>query len=152
MAKSKNSVEKRMFYGATPLIFEHAKEMRLNPTPAEKVLWEVLRKKQVLGLRFKFQHPLNSFIADFYCHKIKLVIEVDGGIHSIPEIKERDQGRTYEMERLGIEVIRFTNEEVFNDIEKVKAVIEKKCLELLDGRHTPRPPEGGEAGAQDYKR
>ena len=121
-----------MFCGATPIIFERAKNMRLNPTKAEGKLWEILNRKQMLGLRFKFQHPIIMFIADFYCHKLKLVIEVDGDIHLIPENKERDESRTKEIEKHEIEVIRFTNDEVLTNIEYVKTEIEKKCREILN--------------------
>jgi len=151
MARLNDSLQKIMFYGATPIIFERAKAMRLNPTDAEKILWNILNKKQMLGLRFKFQHPISQFIADFYCHKIKLVIEVDGGIHIPIENKERDAGRTVELEKFGIEVIRFRNDEVINDIENVKKTIENKCRELLShltnasSGKNPQPHDGGYA-------
>jgi cyclase len=66
-----------MFYGAGPDLFAKAEENRLNPTESEARLWGALRKSQ-LGLRFKRQHPIDRFIVDFYCHKLRLVIEVDG--------------------------------------------------------------------------
>jgi len=66
-----------MYFGAIPKLFEFAKELRNKMTPAELFLWEALRKNK-LGVRFKPQHPLDRYIADFYCHKVKLVIEVDG--------------------------------------------------------------------------
>ncbi len=135
MARLKDTIDKTMFYGATPLIFERAKAMRLNPTEAEKMLWNVLSNKHMLGLRFKSQHPISQFVADFYCHKIKLVVEVDGGIHTNIENKERDEGRNFDMERFGITTLRFTNTEVLKDIEKVKITIEKKCGELLESIH-----------------
>jgi very-short-patch-repair endonuclease len=138
MPRLKDTIEKTMFYGAKPIIFERAKAMRQNPTNAEKVLWDILNKNQILGLRFKFQHPISQFIADFYCHKIKLVVEADGEIHSTMENKEKDEGRDDEMERLGIKTLRFTNEAVIHDLEGVKKSIENKCLELL-GSMTPPP-------------
>ncbi len=75
MTQLKNTIERTMFYGAKPIIFERVKALRENPTKAEIALWSILRKKQMMGLRFK--HPICIFIADFYCHSIKLVIEVD---------------------------------------------------------------------------
>ena len=72
-----------------------------------------------MGLKFRRQHPINIFIADFYCHKVKLVIELDGGIHKIEENREYDKGREAELEDLGLTVLRFTNKEVMNNIEKV---------------------------------
>jgi very-short-patch-repair endonuclease len=131
MARLRDTIDRNMFYGATPIIFERAREMRLNPTEAEIKLWDVLKNKQMLGLRFKFQHPINQFIADFYCHKLKLVIEIDGKIHDVVIQKERDEGRTYELEKLGVMVIRFKNEEVMKSIEMVKVEIERVCSKLL---------------------
>jgi len=105
-----------MFYGAKSEIFQYAFELRNNMTEAEKMLWNRLNKNQ-LGVRFKAQHPIDIFIADFYCHKYKLVIEVDGDIHE--KQKEYDEGRTFELEHFGIKLIRFTNDEIFRDIDEV---------------------------------
>ena len=116
-----------MFYNAKPIIFEWAKAMRAEMTPAEKSVWELLKSKRLLGLRFRAQHPIDIFIADFYCHSLKLVIEIDGGIHLPKAQKEYDIGREAEMERFGIQVIRFTNEEIEHDIEKVRIKIEQAC-------------------------
>jgi len=111
-----------MFYGAKRTIFQHAFELRKEMTMAEKKLWSRLNKNQ-LGVRFKAQHPIDIFIVDFYCHKCKLVIEVDGEIHLSQ--KEYDEGRTAELERWDLKVIRFKNEEVMNDIERVVEEIKK---------------------------
>ncbi|HEX6982251.1 MAG TPA: endonuclease domain-containing protein [Balneolaceae bacterium] len=107
-----------MFYGAPPHIFEKARELRKTMTEAENVLWERLKKKQ-LGYRFRRQHPLSEFIADFYCHAAKLVIEVEGCIHELEKQKDYDLERTKELESFGITVLRFTNEQVENEIEDV---------------------------------
>jgi very-short-patch-repair endonuclease len=84
-----------------------------------------LRRKQINGFIFRRQHPIDIFIVDFYCHELKLVIEVDGGIHTEIKVAEYDKGREAEIERFGLKIIRFTNHEVFNNIEivikKVKA-------------------------------
>jgi very-short-patch-repair endonuclease len=117
-----------MFYNAKPHIFEKAKSLRNNMTNSELKLWEKLKGKQMLGLRFRPQHPIDIFIADFYCHPIKLVIEIDGGIHKTTEQKEYDIGRTAELNYWGIEVIRFTNEEIENEIDQVITGIEKTCI------------------------
>jgi very-short-patch-repair endonuclease len=132
MHKIKHPIERTMFYGAPPLIFERAKILRGNPTEAEKALWDILRKKQILGLRFKQQHPINTFIVDFYCHAIKLVIEVDGEIHKTEESKAYDQARTDKLENYGIKVIRFDNHQVLNQIESVKREIEQTCKNRFD--------------------
>ena len=115
-----------MFYGAAPILFQLAKELRLNETEAENYLWKFLSRSQFKGYRFKRQHPILYFVADFYCHKTKTVIEVDGGYHRLPEQYEYDVNRNYELSELGIQVIRFTNEEVLFDIENVLKKIEEK--------------------------
>jgi very-short-patch-repair endonuclease len=112
-----------MFYGANKNIFIRASELRINMTEAEKVLWEVLRNKKVFKARFKRQHPIDIFIADFYCHKYKLAIEVDGDIHLKSEVSEHDDGKSHDIEKLGIKILRFTNKEVFENIESVKKKI-----------------------------
>ena len=99
-----------MFFGAANSIFENAKDMRENMTEAEQKLWSRINNKQ-LGFRFKPQHPISRFVADFYCHKLKLIIEVDGGIHLGRTEKEYDINREAVLKRYGIKVIRFTNEE-----------------------------------------
>lgn len=117
-----------MFYNAKPHIFEKAKALRNNMTDSELTLWEKLKGKQILGLRFRPQHPIDIFIADFYCHPIKLVVEVDGGIHKSKDQKEYDIGRTAELNYWEIKVIRFTNEEIENKINEVIREIEKTCI------------------------
>jgi cyclase len=116
-----------MFYGALPIHFELARKLRDNQTEAEIFLWEHL--KLIKGVRFKRQHPILYFIADFYCHKAKLIIEVDGGYHEIPEQFLYDQNRDKELYELGLKVIRFKNIEVFNDIENVLRKIEIEVIE-----------------------
>jgi len=113
-------VERHMFYGAKKNIFHRAVELRNNMTIAEKILWEELRKKDVYKARWKRQHPIDIFVVDFYCHKYKLAVEVDGEIHLNEEIREYDDGREHDIEKLGIKVLRFTNKQVFEDIEIVK--------------------------------
>ena len=112
-----------IYFGAKPEIIEKAKELRKRETEAEKVLWEELRNRKLQELKFRRQHPIDCFIADFYCHELKLVIEVDGGIHDLPENKEYDIGRTHELEKFGITIIRFNNEEIMYNIQKVKEEI-----------------------------
>ncbi len=88
-------------------------------TQAELILWEQLKMNRLKGYRFKSQHPINFFIADFYCHKARLVVEVDGSIHDTLDQIEYDANRTYILEEFGITVIRFRNEEVLNSINDV---------------------------------
>ena len=121
-----------MYYGASTEILEKAKILRKSETNAEKILWERLRNKQVLGLKFRRQHPIDIFIVDFYCHQIKLVVEVDGKIHLKLENREYDQNREEELRNYGIKIIRFTNQEIKKDvnnvIKRIIMYIEEYCL------------------------
>ena len=126
-----------MFYNAKPIIFERAKAMRENMTRAEKAVWDLLKEKKVLGLRFKPQHPIDIFIADFYCHPLKLVVEIDGGVHISEDQIEYDIGREAELDRFGIKVIRYTNEEVETDITHVQNEIELICKERRKELQSP---------------
>ncbi|HEX3009571.1 MAG TPA: endonuclease domain-containing protein [Bacteroidales bacterium] len=127
------SIENSMFYGATPEVFKKAKDLRKTETEAERLLWNQLNRNQILGLQFRRQHPINKFIADFYCHKTKLVIEVDGGIHEFRKNKEYDLERTKLLAQFGITVIRFTNDQIIDDIKiavnKIKEISHKLLIE-----------------------
>ena len=123
------TVEYTMFYGAKAKTFEAATTLRNNETQAEKHLWERLNEKQ-LGYKFRRQHPIWIFIADFYCHQLKLVIEVDGGIHLSRDQRDYDMRREAEFEQFGIRTIRFTNEEVLGSLGTVIGRIHKVIQEL----------------------
>jgi len=124
------SVERDMYFGAKPDLFKLAKEMLKNPTQSERVLWNILRKYRIKGFLFRQQHPIYIFIADFYCHKIKLVVEVDGDVHFNDESQEHDDGRTGEMEKFGIKVIRFTNEQVLYNQDIILKQINEFITEI----------------------
>ncbi|MEI6049735.1 MAG: DUF559 domain-containing protein [Bacteroidota bacterium] len=128
-------LDKTMYFKAKPDILEAARILRKNMTIPEKLLWEKLKGKQLCGLRFRRQHPIDMFIADFYCHKVRLVIEIDGDIHNQRE--EYDDGRSAEMEKFDIKTIRFKNNEVENDIEKVVTDIKSIVIKRLES-----PPWG----------
>jgi cyclase len=123
-----------MHYGATLEIFQIAERLRRDMTATEKIVWEKVCKKQ-LGVRIRRQHPVWKFIADFYCHEVKLVIEIDGGIHLRSENREYDISRDIILKEFQIEILRFTNDEVINDpdlvIEKIKRTIEVLKQKLL---------------------
>ena len=112
-----------MFYGATAELFLRARFLRENQTLAEITLWKYISNKQLDGFRFKAQHPVHRFIADFYCHSAKLIIELDGSVHDEPEQRDYDGNRTYILEEFGIRVIRFRNQEIFSDITGVLSTI-----------------------------
>ncbi|HEX6171850.1 MAG TPA: endonuclease domain-containing protein [Chitinophagaceae bacterium] len=111
-----------MFYKADPLIFSNAREFRNKLTPAEQTLWLRL-KEHFPEYKFRRQHPISIYIADFYCHKLKLVIEIDGSIHDSTEAKLNDEKRQKDLENLNLTVIRFTNEQVKTEIESVIEII-----------------------------
>lgn len=129
------------------LLKEFSAEQKANPTEAEKALWEMLRDKK-LGYKFRRQHIIGNYIADFVCLKEKLIIEVDGLIHQLPENINSDEERTIELNKLGFEVIRFTNNQVLFDTDKTLKIIEEK----LKSQNSKTPPlEGhGEAGKVLY--
>ena len=123
----KNNIKENIFYGSTPVIFENAKRLRNKPTISEAAFWDLL-KKHFPGYRFKRQHPIWKYIADFYCHKFKLVIEIDGNIHLSEDVKDNDKERDEFMQSLGLTIVRFTNDEVCKNskivVERMKGIIE----------------------------
>lgn len=107
-----------MFYGASNLIFQKAEELRNRPTPAEDLLWNYIKGGQ-LGAKFRRQHPVSLYVLDFYCHELKLAIELDGSIHELDEVKENDQIRETTLRNLEINILRFDNKDVFENIAEV---------------------------------
>jgi len=103
-----------------------SRNLRSNMTDAEILLWSRLRGKQVKSLQFYRQKIIDNYIADFYCPKAKLVIEVDGGQHYDIEGREKDRERDGYMTKAGITVLRFSNSEVLRDIEAVLEMIWSK--------------------------
>lgn len=86
-SNKKSAFGKRgMFNEAHPLVFDLAKQLRKNMTHAEMIMWGYL-KEHFEGLRFRRQHPVSMYIADFYCHKLRLIIEIDGSVHGDPGVK-----------------------------------------------------------------
>jgi very-short-patch-repair endonuclease len=138
------SIEKDMFYGAKPKLFIFAREMRKSYTKAEKTLWEELKRYRKHGIIFRRQHPIDIFIADFYCHTLKFVIEVDGSIHDTPDNIDYDIGRSAELKKFDITVMRFKNEEVISDINKVL----KQIDEFISRSHPPLSRERGTEGVR----
>jgi very-short-patch-repair endonuclease len=98
----------------------YANRLRKEMTKAEACLWKnVLRASQLKGFPFKRQRPVLSYIADFMCKELMLIVEVDGSIHQLEEIIEKDKFRQKELETAGFTVLRFTNEEVLTNIQSV---------------------------------
>ncbi|MFV0269758.1 MAG: isoleucine--tRNA ligase, partial [Draconibacterium sp.] len=111
------------------LLKELAEKQKENPTEAEVFLWQNLKGDQ-LGYPFRRQHIIDQYIADFVCLKKRLVVEVDGGYHTLPDVQISDKERTARLNELGFKVIRFTNEEVIHDIEAVLLKIKNRLNTL----------------------
>ena len=131
MNKNKPYHDSSMWKGAKSDLFSKAINLREKMTVTEVVIWKTLKNKQLLGHKFRRQHPVNHFIVDFYCHKLKLVIEIDGEYHTQKEQIKLDQERTKILEFQGLKVIRFSNEEVNNNISKVLEEI-KNHIKLIE--------------------
>jgi 5-methyltetrahydrofolate--homocysteine methyltransferase len=118
---------------ADTIIYEKLKEFaenkRLSPTNSEAVLWNFLKGKKLKGYKFRRQHIIGQYIADFVCLSRKLVVEIDGSIHQLPENKTKDEVRSKWLRQKGYDIIRFTNSEVLSDIN---AVLDK-ILNKLNG-------------------
>lgn len=124
MKKLTTNYDDGMWKGAPSTSFKKANLFRGNETDAEKILWEKLRNNNLGGFKFRRQHPISLYIADFYCHKLKLIIEVDGEYHYTKEQIPKDEERTEILEFNGIRVIRFSNDEILLNIENVLKEIE----------------------------
>ncbi len=121
-------------------LIEKAREYRKNQTLAEKAIWEKLfRNKQLLGYKFTRQKPLSHFIADFYCSKLLLVVEIDGEYHNYQIA--RDDERTRELEEYGLKVIRFSNEDILLNLAEIEKELVKEIkvreMELLNPLNPP---------------
>lgn len=106
---------------------QNARNNRNNPTEAERFVWNYL-SGGFYGYKFRRQHIIGNYIADFVCLPKRLVVEIDGGYHEMPEQIIADEERTKCLNRYGFNVIRFTNEEVFQDIENVLLRIKSELL------------------------
>lgn len=146
-----NQRDRYNYHTADPKVYgvlkQFVSENRSNPTQAEETLWRILSGKKLDGYKFRRQHIIGSYIADFVCISQRLIVEVDGLIHQVPENVQTDAERTDELNKLGFEVIRFTNDEVMNEADSVlnrllSAITEKKAPISESGNP---PLEGREA-------
>ena len=96
-----------------------ARNLRKNSTIQERRLWNLLKNRQFYNLKFKRQQPIGDYIVDFICKEAKIIIEIDGGQHNEPENIEYDKTRTEYLNTLGYKVIRFWNNEIYENIEGV---------------------------------
>ena len=115
-------------------LIERSRELRHESTPAEQTLWRYLRDRRMRGFKFRRQHPIERFILDFYCEDLKLAIEVDGGGHLEPEQEQYDVARTQTLNDLGIQVLRFWNNDVLERTDLVLEEIHNAITELSNGK------------------
>jgi methylmalonyl-CoA mutase len=116
---------------------EFALQQRSKSTEAENALWQILRDKQLDGIKFRRQHVIDKYIADFISLENRLIVEVDGSIHQLPENKENDEQRTKRLNELGFTVIRFSNTEVLHNMDSVTAKIKEKWHQLAGSKVSP---------------
>jgi len=117
------------------LLKEFANKNRQKPTEAESILWDQL-KGNFFGCHFRRQHIIGPFITDFACLKKKLIIELDGGYHQLPEQQTSDKERTEWLESKGFKVLRFTNEEVTFNTQRVLESIKTYIIKEHDINHS----------------
>lgn len=110
-------------------LLENARRLRKEQTKAENFLWELLKNRQLQGLKFRRQHPINheGIILDFFCVKARVALELDGIGHQEKRQKLYDEDRTKRLHQYGIQVLRFTNAEVIDDTVHVLSKILKAC-------------------------
>ena len=108
-----------------PSLRQAARQLRRPQTPAEQRLWSRLRDRRLRGYKFRRQHPIDRFVADFYCAEAKLVVEIDGDSHA--DQRDYDVARTEYLNARGYTVIRFTNRDVNGQLEGVLQSIADEC-------------------------
>ena len=121
---------------------KYRQELRENLTPAEAFLWSYLKRSQLDGRKFRRQHGIGPYIADFYCPECRVIVELDGAGHKDPIAEEKDAARTRFLESFGIRVLRFENKEVFESLEFVLESIRTALRDSSQGS-PPQPRRGG---------
>lgn len=142
--------KKYVWQTANPVLYsqlkEKAKKMRDQPTEAENFLWTILSGKKLEGYKFRKQHIIDQYIADFVCLKQNLIIEIDGSVHSTQVQKEHDDFRTEKLNGLGFKVIRFSNKEVLKNYDNVLSKISEELKKQEEFQALPPSGERGRAG------
>ena len=119
----------------------YAKSLRQNATQAEKALWHRLRNRQMEGIKFRRQQPIEGYIVDFVSFETRLVVELDGGQHAVERQKDIKRDRC--LHDKGFTVLRFWNHEVLGNLDGVLAVIRRACLSFISPSPQPPPVKGG---------
>jgi very-short-patch-repair endonuclease len=107
---------------------EWVRRLRAEETEAEAALWQLLRNRKLIGAKFRRQVPIGRYVADFYCHERKLIIELDGGAHSDPDRQIHDRNRDTFLLAMGLRILRLSNEESLGDPQKTLAQIRKALI------------------------
>ncbi|MDF1593778.1 MAG: DUF559 domain-containing protein [Desulfobacterales bacterium] len=123
-----------------PNLKDKARQLRSNLTESERVLWSRLRGKQLLGVQFYRQKPIQNYIVDFFASKVKLVIEVDGSQHRKKDESQRDKIRDRFLAGLGLTVMRFNSNEVLNETDAVTDAIYRMVADFLNSEIPLNPP------------
>ena len=123
-----------------PKLKELARKLRNKSTKSEIKLWQYLKSKKMMGYDFHRQKPIDNFILDFFCNKLKLAIELDGYTHTFEEIAEKDAVKQERLKELGITVMRFCDEDVMKNTDGVLQVIRCFIEDCEKQRNTPPTP------------
>ncbi|MFH0763349.1 MAG: endonuclease domain-containing protein [Candidatus Omnitrophota bacterium] len=111
------------------------RKLRKSQTDAERNLWQILRNRQISGIKFRRQFPISSYILDFYCPEYKLGIEADGGQHYEDKGKKDDEQRTKELSKYGVKIVRFSDLDILNNIHGVYEIIQR----VIESRKSKTP-------------
>ncbi|GAB4333537.1 MAG: DUF559 domain-containing protein [Bacteroidales bacterium] len=127
-------MKRRKIIPYNPRLKRFARDLRNNCTRSEALLWKYLKGKQMKGYDFHRQKPLGNFIADFFCHELRLVIELDGLSHLHEDVIARDKIKEQKLNEMGLTVLRFKDAEVFRDTENILRKIEAYISEFEQKR------------------
>jgi very-short-patch-repair endonuclease len=130
-----------------PKLKEFARNLRNNSTHSEIALWKRLRQKQMRGYDFHRQKPIDRFIVDFFCHELMLCIELDGYSHQLDEVAIKDEIKEAKLISFGLTVLRFTDKQVFAEMDNVLRTIEAH-IDIFE-EHTPNPSQEGRKHTPD---
>jgi very-short-patch-repair endonuclease len=106
-------------------LLKRARSLRRSATKSEDIFWKRIRNGQISGLKFRRQVPIHGLIVDFACFSHRLVVEIDGGIHGLSEVQQRDQDRDAKLKHFGYRVLRFSDRAIFEELETVIGLIEE---------------------------
>ena len=126
---------KRKIIPYNPRLKEFARQLRNNSTKTEIFMWLKLKGKQMYGYDFHRQKPIDNYILDFFCHELMLGIEIDGYSHNLIEVFEKDTIKNKRMNQLGITILRFSDEQVLNDMENVLRAVEHFITEFEESNN-----------------